>query len=837
MRTGDFSELLNPSLTGQGSPTTLYEPGTAGVTPLTCNGQMNVMCPSQINSLSQKLVNLYPLPNTNNGRTYNNYAISPVTGDTTYQWDTRADYNVSAKDQLFARYSWTNEVTTTPGIFSGIIGGPGTKLAYSQNGALSESHVFGGSLTNELRLSLTYTQAYNHQGNFNVDESTAFGLTGYPSLTAGGLGPINGGLPNVSPSGENSVGSGSFGPSNETQNIHQASDNITKITGNHTLKAGVNLQSIRWTILQPNYGRGNLVYSGAYTSIPGVSFTGFGLADLLAGMQNSASLSGVFNSDNQRAYYGAYTQDAWKVSPRLTINLGLRWDYYGGSYNKYDAQANFYPTGPLSPGHGTGVYLLPNSQKGVVPAWFSALLTQDNISLQYTSNRSLINAPRDLFAPRFGLAYKVTNKLVFRAGYGMFYGGTENLGGYPILSTNVPWDLEQAWSAPTCTTSSCPTDGLNLATGFAVTSLNTPAFRGTNPTWKMGYSEQYNGMFEYAPTPTLSLEAGYVGSASRHLPIIVGVNDGAALINSAASINPYRPFPQFASTSYVIDDADASYNSFQATARRRLANGLSVLTSYTWSHNMDDAREPFPGTGEGGFRSYNIIGYKIDYSGSPFDARQRFTFTGNYDLPLGTGQKFVNNSRVLNGVVGGWTVTWVWTAQSGSPMTVKSNTAVAYGSAGGCCSSGPFPSLVGDPYSGGGTPNPSNPSIACPAVVGTVQHWYNPCAFQNPLAGSLILPGQSLTGTAAAAFMGGDRNQIHGPGLDRINMSIYKTWKITESKSFQLRADCFNVANHPAYGVPGQTDSTSAGQVTAARSLGNYTPDARFFQLAGKFYF
>jgi outer membrane receptor protein involved in Fe transport len=838
MRTGDFSELLTPSLTGQGSPTLLYQFASAGAAPLTCNGQMNVMCSSQIDPLSQKLVNLYPLPNANAGKTYNNYIVSPTGSDLTYQWDTRVDYNISAKDQIFARYSWTHEEITTPGIFSGIIGGSGNKLAYSQNGALSYSHVFGPSLTNELRLGITYTQAYNHQGNYNLDVSTAFGLTGYPSLTAGGLGAINGGLPNISPSGVNSVGSGSFGPSNETQNIHQIQDNITKIAGSHTFKAGFNLQTIRWTILQPNYGRGNLVYSGKFTSIPGVNFTGFGVADFMAGMQDSAALSGVFNSDNARLYTGGYVQDDWKVSPRLTLNIGVRYDYYGASVNVYDKQGNFYPTGPLGPGYGSGVYAVPKSQTGTVPAWFQTLLAKDNIQLQYVDNRALIKAPKNNFAPRFGLAYRISNKLVFRAGYGMFFGGTENLGGYPILSTNVPWDLEQAWSSPTCTTSSCPTDGLKLATGFAVTSLNTPAFRGTNPNWKMGYSEQYNGMFEYAATPTLSFEAGYVGSASRHLPIIVGVNDGAALIAPGLNVNPYRPFPDFASTSYIIDDANGSYNSFQATVSRRYANGLSLLGTYTWSHALDDAREPFPGTGEGGFRSYNLIGYKIDYSNSPFDARQRLTFTGNYDLPLGTGRKFLNQSRVVDGVVGGWTFTWVWTPQTGSPVTINSNTTVANGPAGGCCSSGPrFAIPTGNPYSGGGSPNASNPSITCPAVVGTVQHWYNPCAFTNPLSGALILPGQVLTGTAALPFMGGDRNAIHGPGVDRINMSIYKTWKITESKSFQLRADCFNVPNHPSYGVPSQTDSSAGGQVTTARSLGNYFPDARFFQLSGKFYF
>ena len=155
-------------------------------------------------------------------------------------------------------------------------------------------------------------------------------------------------------------------------------------------------------------------------------------------------------------------------------------------------------------------------------------------------------------------------------------------------------------------TPSCPTNGLSLATGFTKASLATPAFRGFDLTWRMGYAEQFNLLFEYAISGSTSLETGYVGAVARHLPVVVGPNDGAALVAPGVNINPYRPFPDFGASSYIADNAISTYNSWQTTLRRRFANGLNFLGTYTWSHSLDDAREPFPQTGEGGYRSYNM---------------------------------------------------------------------------------------------------------------------------------------------------------------------------------------------------------------------------------------
>jgi hypothetical protein len=210
---------------------------------------------------------------------------------------------------------------------------------------------------------------------------------------------------------------------------------------------------------------------------------------------------------------------------------------------------------------------------------------------------------------------------------------------------------------------------------------------------------------------------------------------------------------------------------------------------------------------------------------------------GTYELPFGVGKRFLNHKGLADYIAGGWSGTLVFMAQTGYPFTVRANTVVANGASGGCCNSGAFPTLIGDPYTGGGTPPPSNPSIICPAQVGNTANWYNPCAFANPPLGSLILPGQALTGAAAAAFMPSARSQIHGPGYNRANLSAFKDFHVTENHYFQFRADIFNLFNHPSYGLPSQTLGNNAGQITSARTFGANTPDARFFQLALKYYF
>lgn len=832
MRQGDFSELLNTKLTGNPVPVKLYEPGTGGVTPMSCNGAPNVLCQSQIVPLAQKLLDMYPMPNANGGKTYNNYVKQLNDTDNVNHFDIRVDYNLSSKDQMFGRVSYSHENAGRQPILGSVLDGGGTFnvgtfINYGKNFEYSETHEFSPTFVNQFRYGYNWGYFNWLQPLSGTNVAAKLGLGGIPS------GPLLGGLPNVYIGGINNFGNPLFQPSPEHENVYQFIDAATKILGNHTLKFGFNLENERYSVFQPTFGLGAYAYTGEFTGAPGVSFTGSGVADYLAGYMATANLSNADQTNMRRWFYGAYFQDDWKATPRLTLNLGLRYDFFQPPEEHSDHQALFYFTGPHIPGQGSGVYALPNSQKNVpLSSLFTNLLSANNIKLKYSNLRSLIKSQKTNFAPRVGIAYQLTPKLVIRSGFGMFYGGLENLGNYPNLGVNYPYDIEQFFPSGSCQPNNCQPNGLTLATGFPSGGLTTPSLRGAQPQWQTPYSIQYNLTTQYALSNNTTLSLGYVGNVGRHLQTVVFANGSDALIAPGLSTIPYQDFPGFGSIGYIVDTGISSFNSLQATLRRHFSNGLSFLATYTYSHSLDNSREPLPSNNDGqGQKAWSIVGLGPEYSNSPFDTRHRFTLAATYDLPFGAGRRFMNRKGIANVLAGGWAVTPLLTAETGQPFTVFSDIATVNGA-------GAYPMLVGNPAAAGGTPNPTNPGISCPSQVRTTANWYNPCAFQNPPPATAIKSGQVVTGKSVLAYLGGPREQIYNAGFARLNLTVFKNFKTFESQYLQFRADIFNVTNTPSWGPPSNTGITrTGGEITGPRFFANYQPDARFFQLALKYYF
>lgn len=846
-RTGNFTELLNTNLTGSAQPITLYEPGSAGKKLLgsACGNAKNIMCAGEISSISQTLINLYPKPNANNGLTYNNYSTSRSYTDYTNQFDIRVDWNVSQKDQVFGRVSWAHENGFRAAVLGPILDGSGTDddgtfINYGKNAVLSENHVFSPNLVNQLRFGYNWGYFSWFQQSYNANLAAQYGLGGIPFQS------LNGGLPNIYINGVNSIGTPLFQPSPEHENVYQIIDDLTMIRGNHTFKFGFELQNIRYSVLQPTFAHSAPGYDGHFTGSPGVSYTGSGVADFLSDSMNSDYLSSFTQPNLGRWYHSFYGQDDWKISRRVTLNLGLRYDFFQPPIERHDHQGLFYPTDGISvPAGGTGVFMLPSSQKGVaLDSTFLSLLAKDNIQLQYSGNRSLVLSQKTNFAPRVGISWQATNRLVVRLGSGLFYGGLENLGNYPNLGVNYPYDVEQFWGAPSCTAglTSCVTNGATLKSGPPSGGLSLPTLTGQDPKWHSPYSIEYNVSTEYALANHMSLTVGYVGSVSRHLPVVVWPNSSAALAPSGTNTQSLQPFPDFGGFHTITEAAIGNYNGLQATLQRQFNNGLSFLSSYTWSHALDDAREPLPSSGEGGDRNYNILGLGPDYSSSPFDARQRFTFTGTYDLPFGAGRRYLNKNGVWNILAGGWSSTMIFRAQTGQPFTVYASGAIDPSTGAlrsGIAGASYFAVKVGDPWKGGGTSSASNGGITCPAKVRITAHWYNPCAFADPVYPASFGSKGYLTGSGVLQYLGAPRGQIADPGYERIDMSVFKNFTTFEKQYLQFRADVFNLFNTPTWGIPSDAGiaSNAAGHITGTRTLGNYTPDARFFQLALKYYF
>jgi hypothetical protein len=846
MRSGNFSELLNTNLTGNAQPVTLYQPNSGGTAPLTCNGQQNVFCPGQINKVAQNILNLYPMPNTNGGKTYNNYVVNTNDVDNTFQWDARMDWNAGRHDQTFARFSYYHEPAYDPPplgniLDGGTFGNDGNILNLGENFVLSETHEFNASLSNEFRFGYNYLHDGYLQPNANTNIAPTIGMGGIPN---GPAFPENGGLPNVAISGLTSFGSTTFFVTDEHENVFQILDNVTKIVGNHSLKLGVDFQSLRFSTLQPPYPRGTYSFSGLYTSNAGASYTGYGVADFLADQNNFAQISNEFKNGDSRWYRAAYVEDDWRVNDKLTLNLGVRYDYYQPYKDVGGYQASYYVTGPVGPGTGSAVYQIPDEQKNFpLSSTFTSLLAKDNISLQYVSNPALVDAQHANFAPRFGASYAADPKTVVRTGFGIFYGGLESTGYYPNLGENYPFQFTDTFNAPNCSAGNCPSisnpayGGVSLENGFSdalaaglSNYISTPALRGSDHTTKTPYTMDWNLSVERQVTNNMAATLSYVGNASRHLAVFPDPNNPMALVNSADSSQPYRPFPDFGGTAYTNYAGESSYNSLQAKLQKRMANGMNFLGTYTYSHSLDDSPTPLGSTGDGGYRNTNLLPIRYDYSNSAWDTRHRFTFNGYYDLPFGHGRKWLNRGGVANEVAGGWAVNLTFTAQTGNPFTVYPNISTASGGSSRAI-------LIGDPFKAGGTPPASNPGITCATKTRTLDNWYNPCAFANPLPGTQITTPITDRATVLQ-YLGGIRNDVYGPGYERINASVFKDFSTWREEFLEFRADIFNVLNTPAYGQPNVTNiNSNGGQITGPRFFQNDTPDARFIQVALKYQF
>ncbi len=410
------------------------------------------------------------------GNLYNNYAINVPVRDTTFKWDQRLDWNISAKDQTYLRYSYSNEhvgqaVAPLGNIIDGGDNEPSgvaanTVFNKAQNFMFSETHLFNPSVINEFRFGYNYGYSIIAQLNDNIDAETLIpGMGGVPFS-----GPGTGGIPRVRLYNQASrntaitTAGGGYGiPSLQRQDVYQILDNLTKIHGSHSLKFGFQFESIRPALSASVLGRGYYnfdgVYSGSYTpSVDGVGggghtpLTGIGAADAFEDNAGNMEMSPNWTTEYYRDYRAGYAQDDWKFNSKLTVNLGVRYDFIQPYSSKDGALANYIinsegvnPGGAAINGsyvYGTGTYVLPAIAAAAFPvgAPFLATLAGNNSNLVYTSanQHSLTGVQHYNFAPRIGFAYALDPKTVVRAAYGIFYGAIESPGAAE-LETNFPF--------------------------------------------------------------------------------------------------------------------------------------------------------------------------------------------------------------------------------------------------------------------------------------------------------------------------------------------------------------------------------------------------------------
>jgi hypothetical protein len=854
----------------------------------TCTGQtsftsaqltscgLNLIPIARIDPNAVKLLQLYPTPTKSS--VINNYGVSPKGTEFRSSFDTRLDINISQNDTLFGRFSYVNDPQLIPGIFAGSIadgGGfqDGNQTADAQQTALGYTHTFSPTLVNEVRVGFNYlhtTRSGPESGNLS-DLPGEFGIQDVPQTS------LNGGLPAFGINGLSTLGSNSFLPSNEVSSTLQVTDDVTKIWGKHTFKMGIEFQHVKFSTLQPPWSRGEYDYNGDYTDVVGANAGNTGRVDFLltptastvggpdfVGGSSEVFLSNTALTDNGKNYYGGYINDDWKITPKLTVNLGLRYDFFGLVLEHHGEQANFIPTGgPLD----QPTYLLPASTP--CSTLSTAILNQfatDGIACDSTNayGQGLGHSQKTNFSPRVGFAYQVTPKLVVRGGFGIFYNGFENRGYSPNLGENYPFQFSFSYGEPNAETpisnntpfAGCPTAGpggtATFETGFSCQPLipsevgpSGLALRGIQFNYQTPYSMSGNLTVQYQIAPSLSAQVAYAVSQSRHLEVFPSSNVVTALypfgsnlsLASPDNLTPFATFGQGAS--YAATEGDSGYNALQARLEKQYKYGLNFLATYTYSKTLTDAFDLLNGGSIGNYRGAYIpgVGIHYDFGLAPFDIRNVFHFNGGYELPFGKGKHFMSNaSGVTDKLVGGWSIQYIVTLQGGQPITLDCPTTPAPGTS--CYDI----RVKGQPLDLG-IHTDSN---------GVVSWFGNPKAFTQPCelgAGLVPIPNTPagcvpLTGIGA---LGGGGTQLPGPGFHRFDFSVFKDIPLTERFKLQFRAEIFNIFNHPNFSAPGfggngvvsisgstNYNTSNFGEIGSTRDDPN---DPRIIQFALKLYY
>ncbi len=740
-RNGDFSALTVPildPLTGQPFPG-------------------NIIPADRFDPLAKKILdtvypqpnNVWPVPGVGN-RPINNYTQRVPTTRDTHKWDVRLDYNMSNKDRFFARYSFNQDYNfktpTMPGLADTGAQDGGRQYARNQAFGSSWNRILSSSAVNEFRVGYNKTAADFSHATAGQSTGTAFGFRGLPSF----LDDV-GGLPRMTITGYQSLGVGNFRPQFRNPYSLQITNATTVARGAQTWKFGVDYRykHDKWVDLQ--------FRTVAYNF--DARFTNDGIADFLLGNAQSVGGSNFFVADQVTQNLSAYFQNDWKIRPNLTLNLGVRYEY----------------TTPL---YGTGEFTNTNidfaAQQLVIADPGPLVLGGRRAENKYAFQ----NPDYNNWGPRVGIAYQVTDKMVVRSGFGIFYNG-ENLTGTTAgeLLINAPnlyrVTLQRAGSGPPPVRLSDPVPA-NLLDTSAISTANL-AFNSRWPDFKAATVKQWNVATEFLLSGNSTLELAYVGNKGSNLDVTLSPNNTRWGVDGSVVAN--RPFPQFGTLGMRAPLGISDYNALQAKFERRFTGLWYGLVSYTLADGHSQA--PTFGAGGGGFQSYdwNARPIALPILESAFMeqlTKHRLSVSTIAKLPLGRGEKYGNNmNRVVDAIVGGWQSQAVFTAKSGLPINVtlaRTGTDPYTGrSYSYLASSGGGelrPNLAGDPLTGN---DPKNDRI-----------YLNINAFAMP---AINTPGNA------------PRNVTFGPGFWNVDLGLTKRFNFGTRQSIDLRIEAFNALN------------------------------------------
>ena len=751
-----------------GIPQAIYDPATLVAAPGTASGYTrqpfagNIIPASRFDPVTSRVIQAYPLPSV--ATLANNQFTNPVLGQNNDTGDGRIDWNLNANNTIFGRFSRQDTLTNTPSTF-GFRTVPGLSVPVSlgnstnyagrapmsnYNAVVAYTHVFSSTFLVDMRM------GYTRFAMRNVDSTaptTAPGLGQMLGVPNSNQEPESLGFPIFVINGYTGIGGPTAIPTIRYENTFNPITNFTKTLGRHTLKWGASLVRRQIIDFQDNSGNGTYSFDSTFDNNPNsAGNTGNAMASFLLGVPGAVAQAFQLAWAGTRLLeVGTYVADDWRVTNRLTLNLGLRWEYLPPPVEVANRYANF------------------NTQTGKV------------LIAGYNSDANVgIKAQHKMFAPRFGFAYQLDNKTVLRGGFGIFYNASGNGGALYRLHRQLPFG-----ATTTVVINELSPTYLTVAQGLPPNPSLNVASIANNPTgtwysipsnYKNAYAEQFNFGVERELPFNIVLKASYLGNLGRDLDVTYNINQP---VPGPGPVGPrellYTIAPGVSGDNYAATDGLSAYHSLQVTAQKRFSSGLSFLSAYTYSHSIDDVPLQEGGGGDGPVPQ-DPLHRNLDFASSSFDIRHRFTQTLNYYLPIGKGQRLDLGKAWANKVFGGWQLNIILTAQTGLPFTPVLANSVAN------TNSSSRPNI----NSG------VNAALSNPAL----NDWFNT---------SFNVPGAAWSTPALYTFGDAGRNILVGPGRFNLDTSLFKDVAVSERVHVQFRGELFNVLNHPQFDLPNAT--------------------------------
>ena len=724
--------------------------------------------------------------------------------------------------QTYGTTQWSND--NVPSI-ADVFGNP------SYSAAVHATHIISPTVLNEI--------AFNYNGNrIHIIPNNLIAAPSDFTFNRLFTGPnADSRIPAIALTGVTTADyTSNWTPWNNSANDYQIRDDLSWIRGAHQLKFGFS-----WALykkVQDAFAdtEGQFGFTGL--------FTGYDYADYLLGDAQSYAEDGAKITGNWKNISpAAYVQDNWRASHRLTLNLGLRWDAIPHTYEANHLSSDFYPSrynlqnsptfwnngsGNICSGVATATanFGCAGASPGLVAGLDGYQFYLNGIGVGGVNGipKGLVNGGWNNWGPRLGLAYDLTGqgKTVLRAGYGIMY---ERIQGNDMYNgaTNPPGD-----PSPTLNDVSLQNPGLTIsgpAAGSVITAANLPALplgvTGVASDYPAPRVSQFSGGVQQAVGARAALNISYVGSIGRHMNYYQAINlpplTALPAEVAAGSLNfETLTYPGLGNVRLAYDGANSKYNSLQTSLNGKVTHGLYLQVAYTLSKAYDISQPQ--NTGSGGDLQ-NITnpyeGWRYDWGPSPYDRRNVFFLNFVYDIPF-----FGNASHLVKSTLGGWQLSGILTEEGGAPVNIGVS-----GPVNGVNTVG---SIIANTGAGGsGAAGGTRPNLTGPiSYPHSTNEWFSTSAFSAP---------PCLTGPDCYGNLGFDA--IRGPGRNNVDLSLFKTFAVTERFRAQFRADAFNTFNHPQF--QGNEDTGGLGNNLGAGNFGQITQayDGRELQLAMKFIF